>query len=257
MTMAKHPFEGLGMSKEDRIGFWEEYSSAYGTMHQGDMPGRIVSRLDELGMLKGDVIEIGSGPGTYSIPMARHASRVICLDSSEGMLRRLKASAGSEGLTNIETALGDWERHVPGSKTGLCISTLAPTSSPESLRRMESFSDGWCAIVSWIRNEGDDLTTGIWNALGKDFGFERGASPAEEWLRSNGRDPIVERFETHVSSSMPLDDLIEMKRCAFRAYGCEKDVGPIVKELTEPYTKDGIVRIEEDNSLRLLYWKIF
>ncbi len=252
-----HPFQGLGMTGDRAIGFWEDCSSTYSAVHQGDIPDRIVSRLHELGMIgKGKrVLEIGSGPGTYSIRMARLAGSVTCLDSSPGMLSRLMGNASEAGLDNIVPLLCDWNLYEP-EPHDLCISTLAPTGSPESIMRMESSSEGWCASVSWITNEGDELTARIWEALGKDYGFDaRRSSPTFDWLLDNGRNPVMETMETRVRIEILMESLIEKERVAFRAYGVSEDVGPIVEELMSPHEKDGIVSTDERNSMRLIYWK--
>ncbi len=256
--MSIHPFNGLGLSEDRRKGFWEDYSGCYSSMHQGDMPDRIVDWMESEGIIGSGrtILEIGSGPGTYSLRLAQHSDKIICLDSSPGMLARLSSSAESLGLDNTVHLLADWNTFVPEEKVDLCISTLAPTSSPESLMRMESCSKDWCASVFWVRNEGDELTARIWKALGKDFGFdERSRSPAYEWLNGNGRSPRMEIFETHVSERVPLASIVEKEAVAFRAYGVDEDIGSIVVDLLSDVTEGDEVVIEEDNSLRVVLWK--
>ena len=87
-----HPFQGLGLSRSEGIRFWDEYAESYSSFQQGDIPRRIVRRLTETGFVSKDssVLEIGSGPGTYSLPLAEAAGSVLCLDSSPRMLARLQ-----------------------------------------------------------------------------------------------------------------------------------------------------------------------
>ena len=82
-----HPFDRLGMGRSERIGFWDGYADSYSSFQQGDIPGRIVRRLADIGFVSEDssVLEIGSGPGTYSFPLAEAAGSVLCLDSSPRM----------------------------------------------------------------------------------------------------------------------------------------------------------------------------
>ncbi|MBD3798967.1 class I SAM-dependent methyltransferase [Sulfuricurvum sp.] len=55
------------------------------------------------------VLDIGCGPGTLAIPLAKRVKEVIAIDFSEGMLDELKAYAVREGVTNIKTYHIGWE----------------------------------------------------------------------------------------------------------------------------------------------------
>ncbi len=55
------------------------------------------------------VLDIGCGPGTLAIPLAKQVKEVIAIDFSEQMLVELEAYAAREGITNITTYLLSWE----------------------------------------------------------------------------------------------------------------------------------------------------
>lgn len=55
------------------------------------------------------VLDIGCGPGTLAIPLAKRVKEVIAIDFSEGMLEELKSYAAREGVTNIRTYHIGWE----------------------------------------------------------------------------------------------------------------------------------------------------
>lgn len=55
------------------------------------------------------VLDVGSGPGTLSIPLARRGLEVTALDYSPAMLAELDTQARSHGLTNIRTIKAAWE----------------------------------------------------------------------------------------------------------------------------------------------------
>jgi cyclopropane fatty-acyl-phospholipid synthase-like methyltransferase len=55
------------------------------------------------------VLDIGCGPGSLAIPLAKRAKRVVAVDFSRGMLDALEAYAAEEDITNIETHLLGWE----------------------------------------------------------------------------------------------------------------------------------------------------
>lgn len=60
------------------------------------------------------VLDIGSGPGTLAIPLARTVKHVTAVDPSEAMLHYLKKNAQKEGVENIACLNEAWEDVVPG-----------------------------------------------------------------------------------------------------------------------------------------------
>ncbi len=66
-----------------------------------------ISRMD----ISGDevVLDIGCGPGTLAIPLAKKVKEVIAIDFSKQMLAQLEAYAAREGVTNIRTYHLSWE----------------------------------------------------------------------------------------------------------------------------------------------------
>jgi SAM-dependent methyltransferase len=55
------------------------------------------------------VLEVGCGPGTLALPIARQVGRVTALDYSQGMLELLNKEAESQGIDNVTTVHCDWE----------------------------------------------------------------------------------------------------------------------------------------------------
>jgi len=55
------------------------------------------------------VLDIGSGPGTLAIPLAKKVKHLTALDVSEEMLNFLKENALTEGLNNIKYINKAWE----------------------------------------------------------------------------------------------------------------------------------------------------
>ena len=62
------------------------------------------------------VLDIGSGPGTLAIPLARKAKSITALDISPEMLKHLRANAGACGLSNIEYLKSSWQDAFAGGR---------------------------------------------------------------------------------------------------------------------------------------------
>jgi ubiquinone/menaquinone biosynthesis C-methylase UbiE len=62
------------------------------------------------------VLDIGCGPGTLAIPLAKKAGSVTALDISSEMLKRLKSNADSSGLSNIRYLNSSWQDAFAGNR---------------------------------------------------------------------------------------------------------------------------------------------
>lgn len=246
------------MISERDTEFWEDISGTYSSDDQGDAPRRIVDSLLESGAVRPDdcVMEIGSGPGTYSLPLAQRVRILVCMDSSEGMLERLGASAAGMGIGNIERFHKDWSTYVPRKGYDFCLATLLPGSaSDDSMRRMEGTARRGCAVLAWERLGWDDVTTSVSYSLGLErHGPVRGTEFFEDWLSCNRRDFSIERFPIGLTREIPLEKAVESECAKFRAFGIIDGVEDAVKDALSPYTDGGMVRFETENVLRMVRW---
>ncbi len=64
------------------------------------------------------VLDIGCGPGSLAIPLAKKAESVTALDISSEMLKHLKSNADSSGLSNIRYLNSSWEDAFAGRQVG-------------------------------------------------------------------------------------------------------------------------------------------
>jgi SAM-dependent methyltransferase len=64
------------------------------------------------------VLDIGSGPGTLAIPLARKVKSVTALDVSSEMLKYLKDNACKSGITNISYISAYWQEAFSAKKVG-------------------------------------------------------------------------------------------------------------------------------------------
>jgi cyclopropane fatty-acyl-phospholipid synthase-like methyltransferase len=77
------------------------------SMQKSSYVDEFISRMD---ICKEDVVlDIGCGPGTLAIPMAKLVKQVIAIDFSKQMLDELEEYAKKEGITNIKTYHIGWD----------------------------------------------------------------------------------------------------------------------------------------------------
>ncbi|HII80180.1 MAG TPA: methyltransferase domain-containing protein, partial [Methanosarcina sp.] len=96
---------GLNILDEGRMAeFWNKRSENYSRNIEKDQRKKrtdeILEFLEEAGFSPegSRVLDIGCGPGTLSLPLARLGAEVTALDISSGMLNKLKDSVKKESL---------------------------------------------------------------------------------------------------------------------------------------------------------------
>ena len=98
-------------TKEEKISVWDRMAPSYDA-GLGTDPRRVnlaLARLCELGALPADsALDIGSGTGAYTLPLAAHCKTVCALDNSSGMQQVLRQKAEQQGISNIVPLNEDW-----------------------------------------------------------------------------------------------------------------------------------------------------
>ena len=88
--------------------FWDERVDWFEELvQQSDRAGMIMSRIEKESNYT--VLDIGAGPGTTTIPLAKNVKGVTVVEPSSGMLARLKENASKENLANITYLPKKWE----------------------------------------------------------------------------------------------------------------------------------------------------
>lgn len=107
------------------------------------------------------VLDIGSGPGTLSLPLARRVKRVTVVEPSHAMVKRLKRHIAEDGLSNIRILPDKWE-HLSDDEVGqhdvvIASYSLAFPDIREALLKMDRLAKRqvhlyWFAgVPSWER----------------------------------------------------------------------------------------------------------
>lgn len=74
------------------------------------------------------VLDMGSGPGTLSLPLAAKAKQVTAVDYSSGMLQALSELAARQNINNISTIEAAWEDDWEKAGIGIHHTAIASRS---------------------------------------------------------------------------------------------------------------------------------
>jgi SAM-dependent methyltransferase len=136
-------YDGRGALKqwspEEAQSFYEKTNPQYAEMVLGLMK-----------LSPGDrVLDVGCGPGTLAIPLARRVGSVTALDTSEGMLGVLKRRAGEEKLGNVRCVNRFWREAEPGVDIDEEYDVVVASNCINLLGARESPSSGGRVRVDW------------------------------------------------------------------------------------------------------------
>jgi ubiquinone/menaquinone biosynthesis C-methylase UbiE len=111
----------------DMTEFWNKRSRKYSeSLKHNDRSSQMISKLDIDSECT--VLDIGAGPGTLTIPLAKIVKHVTVVEPSSGMLACLKKNATDEGLLNITCINKKWEDATPGADLDLYDVVIASYS---------------------------------------------------------------------------------------------------------------------------------
>jgi len=189
-----------------------------------------VALLEEAGLtLESTVIEFGAGTGQFSVEVAPACSRVVAVDVSPLMLRRLEAKVAELALTNVELVRAGFlsYEHV-GKPAGFIYSRLALHHLPDfwkaiALRRMaDMLRPGgvlrlWDAVYSFEPTDAERRIEAWCAGFGEAAEDEWGRADLEEHVRDEHStftwllEPMMERSGFEITDAERSDDGIWAK----------------------------------------------
>lgn len=144
-------------SETESKNFWDNFSTNYAkNVLKNERIEKNMGHFRNLfGLNKNmSVLEIGPGPGTYTIPLAKEVKEITVVEQSTGMLDILKRRIEEEGITNINIINKRWDdvslnenflKHdVVFSSYSLGVDDMA-----ESLKKMNNSAEKYCCILTF------------------------------------------------------------------------------------------------------------
>lgn len=133
---------------------WDRKASSFSSRNQSSP---FVSQILDLLPLtpSSTVLDIGCGPGTLALPIARRVQSVTAIDYSAGMLSTLRELAEKASIGNIRTVQASWEDDwdaldIVRHDITLASRSLAVADLRSALHRLNHFASSTVFIVDRI-----------------------------------------------------------------------------------------------------------
>jgi SAM-dependent methyltransferase len=244
---------------------WERYWSICAAQYGHDVEAErslyqaVIDHLVREGRLRptDSVLDIGCGPGTYTIPLARYSRRVVGLDSAQGMIDELTGRASAKLTTNVEGVTGRWE-DMSGADFDLVLSALSPAvSDAESLMKMGSVTRRDCCYIAPALGEEMKTRNELWEIVVGEF------RPSHAYdvkyplniLMENGQRPDLKFLSSSFDTAVDANTVISNFQTYFEIFTEMNDEKrAIIKDHILDRSHDGVFRKKGKKVLAVLTW---
>ncbi|MGW8194398.1 MAG: class I SAM-dependent methyltransferase [Desulforhopalus sp.] len=118
------------------------------------------------------VLDVGSGPGTLAMPIAKKVHKVTAIDFSQGMLDTLDELARAENITNISTIRCAWEddwteKGIVPHDIAVASRSMGVKDLEPAIRKIDSFATKYVFLSDRIG--ATPFEKGAFAALGRQF----------------------------------------------------------------------------------------
>lgn len=211
------------------------------------------------------VLDIGSGPGNYALPMAKVAKEVVVLDPAPNMLEIVKKRAEASGLSNISYISTPWEDIDLDAlrwrgKFDLVFASVVPgVKDVPTLAKMIAASRKYCYLSKFAGERKNNIQHKIWQRL---MGKSRNLHSMDVFLPWNllytwGYFPNTRFVASNWENQEPVD-LMEQRMCDWfaRFDDLPANYRQVIREVLEEEALDGMVKEEVKSHLGLMVWHV-
>ena len=242
--------------REFQAKFAEDYSemAKYNNYEYGR---KAVEALSEMLDKDFEVLEIGAGPGTLTIPLAKNVKKVVAVESSETAVEYLKRNIKGSQIENVEIINRNWmevdDREIKDRfDLAVCSHFLWQVKDLEKhLKKMENASNNYCAVIQPAGR--DSIVKELWTKItGESYRGEFDPDAdyfAYSILRQWGRLVNVRAMNYSIERNFEQE-----VRYIASFIGKYVEIDARVKEIIEQYVSEKGLRKEKRSAVVMWWW---
>jgi cyclopropane fatty-acyl-phospholipid synthase-like methyltransferase len=246
----------VGYDPEFQAKFADDYSemAKYNNYEYGRKAADALSEIldDDF-----EVLEIGAGPGTLTIPLAKNVKKVVAVESSETAVKYLRKNMKESRVENVEILNKNWleveDREIKGRfDLAVCSHFLWQVKDLEKhFKKMENASNKYCAVIQPAGR--DSIVKEMWTKItGKSYKGEFDPDAdyfAYQILRQWGRLVNVRIMDYSVERNLEQE-----VRYISSFIGKYVVVDAHVKEIIEQHVSETGLRKEKRSAVVMWWW---
>jgi SAM-dependent methyltransferase len=250
--------------------FWDRRAPKYGGTASGRGDEKKLEELLELSGIESSamdgarVLDIGAGPGTLAIPLARLGAKVTAVDISKEMLKKLEKRAAEENLTSVRTILSPW-KDIDLDAAGfrgqfdLVIASMTPgIDGPEAFDKMMAASKGVCYYSGWVSRTWDNAYYELYRKLfNEEFRESWAGFPFPlVYLYTMGYRPVVRLIRDTWKSDEDVAGMVDTLSGFFSANrDIDEDAKGRMRTYFEGRAEGGVYHAETNVIVGMMAWK--
>jgi SAM-dependent methyltransferase len=222
---------------------WDKKAEAFaGRTRESPYVGLFLSHLELNPVLS--VLDVGCGPGTLALPIARQVGRVTAIDYSQGMLDLLNREAATQGIDNVRTVHCGWEDEwsdfgVEPHDLVIASRSMNIGDLSGALQKLGRYANSMIHVAERIAPSPFDPDA--FAAIGREFSSGPDYIYTVNMLYQLGIHPRISRIELSRDQQFTsLEEAVEGYAWMF------KDLRADERQMLEQYVKTRIVRLDDD-----------
>ena len=250
--------------------FWDKKAKSYSEdkAKKNEEINPTVKLLQDRDILKKDssVLDIGCGPGTHAIDMARECKEVVAIDISGEMLQYLEKNTEKAGLNNIKSYKSNWEDanlsdYKWEKKFDLVFANMTPgIYNYSTFKKMLEASRDYCYFRGFLQRENQ-----LWDALDREIlgeGFSNKGIGDKMYYALNvlwnlGHYPEIVYGYSEWEEVRPLEEMIDLYKRKLEIYHeIKKEDQRKIENFFTFHEKDGVVVEKTRSKSAAFIWQV-
>jgi len=248
--------------------YWNSISALYHDRARYDksLVIRTLDLLENEGILDKtfNVLDIGCGTGTYTLPLAKRVNHINALDSAKDMLNKMMENSMRQGINNITPIHKSWYQCKYYKNFELVFTSFCPAiRDTASLMRMHRASNRFLCYVTAVEEVDifKEIRRDLWQIItGKPFGHYKSFDVIYpfNFLYLKGFMPCLKFLSHNHFYEDSVENQIKQQESFFGLFN-ELDYEKtklIIRKYLKRRFKDGVIKANITKKTAIMWWEV-